>query len=116
MITYKGRVVYERIQHRMTEKDAARILTSLNKEKTPAELARALWGIDMQIVKLQVLDDIEVMDFLIELILLIVKYVGIGTDWLWKLFMSLLNIHESYYSGEAPEPGPPPQGEEDAPS
>jgi hypothetical protein len=114
MITYKGRVVYERIQHRMTEKDAARIMHSLNKDKTPKELARSLWGIDMEIVKMQVLDDEAVMDFLIELIVLIVKYVGIGTDWLWKMLMGMLGIHESYYSGYEEPPPPEEEGEENA--
>lgn len=77
----------------MTWKDAARIMRSLEQDKTPRELARDLWGINLEIVKMQVIDDEAIMEFGLEFVTLIIKWIGISTEWLWDLLLSLMGIH-----------------------
>ena len=95
MITYKGRVVYERIKHTMTEKDAARILAALIKDQSPRELAKTLWGFDMHIVKLQVIDDEAIWEFVVEFLSLVIKWFGSGLAWLTDFIVGVV-------SGDAP--------------
>lgn len=90
MITNKGRVVYEREKHLMTEKDATRIMASMTKEQSPAELARTLWGIDVELVELRVLDETDLIIFAKEFILLVIKWIGTAQDWLWNLLSQWL--------------------------
>ena len=90
MITYKGRVVYEREKHFMTEKDAARIMLSFIKDTSPEHLARKLWAFDMQIVKAKVLDDEDIMEFVGALLKLIIEWVKPGLQWLWDFTWDVL--------------------------
>lgn len=105
MITYKGRVVYEREKHFMTEKDAARIMAAVTEDLTPRELAKKLWWMDLEIVKAQVLDDEALLQFAQEFIILVIKWIGVATAWLWDLLSSWL-------IAPAPQPPPPPMEEE----
>lgn len=90
MITYKGRVVYERETHLFTEKDAARIMKSLTADQSPTELAKTLWGIDVEIIELKVLSDDDIYAFVTMTLALIIKWVGLGTAWLWDFLTGIL--------------------------
>lgn len=90
MITYKGRVVYERIEHKMTEKDAARIMASLSQDLNAVQLAKKLWGIDMKIVELKVLSDDDILQFIFTILKLAIDYVDTGLDWLWDFLVGVL--------------------------
>lgn len=98
MITYKGRVVYERIQHKMTEKDAARIMAAVTKDLGPAALAKKLWAYDMTIVKMQVLDDTEILEFVKETIKSIIHWISPRLDWLFDFVWDVLS------GGSPPQP------------
>lgn len=102
MITYKGRVVYEREKHLMTQKDATRIMNSLTKDQSPRELARTLWGIDVEMVELRVLNEEDILAFAQEFLALIIRWIGIGAAWLWDFFISLIGLGPEE---ESPEEG-----------
>ena len=107
MITYKGRVVYEREKHLMTEKDAARIMKSVTAAMAPDELAKKLWGITVEVVELRMLEDEDIVEFVTELLKLIVNWVGSAQDWLWEFLAGLLLPSPA-------DPSPPPGEEPDA--
>ena len=92
MITYKGRVVYERIEHKMTEKDAARIMAAVTEDLGPGALAKKLWGIDVEIVRLQVLDDEAILEFVEEFLKLFIDWFKPGLAWLWDMVWGVLSL------------------------
>lgn len=106
MTTYKGRVVYEREKHLFTEKDVARIMKSATATMGPVELARSLWGIEVELIELKVLSDEDIDAFVRETLSLIINWVGSGLGWLWDFLLGLLT------GGPSPET----EVEEEAPS
>lgn len=103
MITYKGRVVYERIKHKMTEKDAARIMAAVTADLGPAALAKKLWGIDMKIVELGVLSDDDILVFVKTILKLLINWVGPGLDWLWDFLRGFVGVGSPAQPGKHPE-------------
>lgn len=87
-MTHKGRVVYDRKPHLFTEKDVARITKQAAAGKDPRELARFLWGIDVEIVKMQVIDDEAILEFVEEFLALILGWAKGISDWLWQTIMN----------------------------
>ncbi len=88
MMTHKGRVVYDRKPHLFTEKDLARITKQLAVGKKPKELARFLWAHDLEIIKMQVIDDEAILEFLEEFLALILAWSKDIATWVWQTVLN----------------------------
>lgn len=103
MRTYKGRVVYERKEHRFTPKDVARIVAALAENESPAALAEELWGIKTEFVELGILTDEDLYEFAKQLLVMIINWMGIATRGLWDF------IHGLFTGETQPDPEPEPE-------
>jgi len=92
MTTHKGRVVYDRKPHLFTYKDIVRITRQTSTDKSPRELARYLWGIDIEIIKLKVIDDEAILEFVEEFLALVFAWAKNIGSWLWDLVLSWLGV------------------------
>ncbi len=100
MTTHKGRVVYDRKPHLFTEKDVARITRLASAGKSPRELARFLWGIDVEIIKLQVIGDEDILEFLEEFLALLLGWTKDVANWVWQTVLDWFGYSEQQPAAE----------------